>query len=304
MWRRPAIDVTRPVHGGPNGDAHGGADRPVDQPVERAGGMARFGTFIRVVSPLTVATVLLFYFGWVRTRVEAAALGYDSKILDFSTADYVLRSVNVLSIPLVAVLILSLALYRLHQWLAASLAAGARARLATILLRSWLLWLVACVFLLLFVPPMVPFAIPGALTLGLLLAVYGDNLRRGAGARGEWTRITTAIVLVLLAFTVIWDTERLARAMGEGYAASIAADPGQLAAVVIYSPKGLELSLPHVTETRIGGPESAYRFRYVGLRLLQRSGDKYILINDGWNRADGRVVVIRDSDDIRLEFRR
>src|SRR5919107_503424 len=79
--------------------------RPVHRKDAEPDGAAtsdRLRTALSVVSPLAAGTVLLFYFGWVRTKYEAAALGYDSKILEFTTADYVLRSVNVLSLPVVA----------------------------------------------------------------------------------------------------------------------------------------------------------------------------------------------------------
>jgi hypothetical protein len=112
------------------------------------------------------------------------------------------------------------------------------------------------------------------------------------------------LILVLLAFAVFWNVERLARVVGEEYAAQITANPRQLLAVTIYSPKSLELHLPGVQETRLGNPESAYRYRYDGLRLVQRSGDRYLLMSERWDARTGRVVVLRDSDAIRMEFTR
>jgi hypothetical protein len=35
---------------------------------------------------------------------------------------------------------------------------------------------------------------------------------------------------------------------------------------------------------------------------LQRSGDKYFLLTEGWDRNDGRLIVLPDSATIRLEF--
>src|SRR3954447_20652268 len=91
-----------------------------------AGVSERVKTVLSVVSPLAAGTVLLFYFGWVRTKYEAAALGYDWKILEFTTSDYVLRSVNVLSLPLVALLVLMLAVLILHRRLIARLRESTR----------------------------------------------------------------------------------------------------------------------------------------------------------------------------------
>lgn len=262
----------------------------------------RFKTVLSVVSPLAVGSVLLFYFGWVRTKTEAAALGYDSKILEFTTADYVLRSVNVLSVPIVAILALALVALRAHQWFTTRLGTTGRMRLADVLLRSWLFWLPACVFLALFPPSIIAPALPPVLTCAVGCALYGDYLRATVQPSRRWTVAIRVVMGTLLVIAVIADTERLARAMGEGFADSVAADPGQLAAVELYSAKDLTLTIPNVTVTRAGGTDPAYRFHYSGLRLLQRSGDKYLLINDGWTRGTGRVLLLRDSSDVRLEF--
>ena len=66
-------------------------------------------------SPLALGTALLFYFGWVRTKVQTEELGYHLSILDFSTTDYILKSINVLSVPLVLLLIVALVLNGIHQ---------------------------------------------------------------------------------------------------------------------------------------------------------------------------------------------
>jgi hypothetical protein len=264
----------------------------------------RFKTVLGVVSPLAVGTVLLFYFGWVRTKTEAAALGYDSKILEFTTTDYVLRSINVLSVPVVAVLLLALVVLRAHEWLTGRLGATGRLRLARVLLRSWLFWLVAWVFLMQFVRSVATPALPLMLTGAVGLALYGDHLRATVEPDRRWSLSIRVVLGTLLVIAVIADTERLARAMGEGLATSVQADPGQLAAVEIYSAKDLALVVPNVTVTSVGGTDAAYRFHYAGLRLLQRSGDKFLLINEGWTRETGRVLLLRDSGDIRLEFRR
>lgn len=267
-----------------------------------AGLSERFKTVLSVVSPLAVGTVLLFYFGWVRTKTEAAGLGYDSKILELTTADYVLRSINVLSVPVVAFLLLVLVMLRTHQWLTTRLSATGRLRLAHMLLRSWLFWLVVCVFLILFAPSVATSALPPILTCAVGSVLYGDRLRATVEPSRRWSVAIRVVIGALLVIAVIADTERLARAMGDGFAQSVAAEPGQLAAVELYSTKDLALAVPNVTTTTAGNTGAAYRFHYSGLRLLQRSGDKYLLINDGWTRQTGRVVLLRDSDEIRLEF--
>jgi hypothetical protein len=270
---------------------------------DRASSAERLRTALTVVSPLAAGTVLLFYFGWVRTKYEAAALGYDSKILEFTTPDYVLRSVNVLSLPLVALLVLMLAVLILHRWLIARLGETTRMTLADVLIRSWLFWLVVCVYLVVFAPGTATLALPPVLTCAVAMALYGDHLRATARPADRWSLPIRVVVVALLSIAVIADTERLARVMGEGFAGSIAAEPSQLALVDVYSAKDLAITAPGVTATRLNGRDAAYRYRYSGLRLLQRSGDKYLLINDGWTRETGRILLLRDSGDTRLELR-
>jgi hypothetical protein len=109
---------------------------------------------------------------------------------------------------------------------------------------------------------------------------------------------------ILLALSMFWNTERLARVMGEGYADQISSNPRQLLAVTVYSPKSLEIDVHGVVETKLGTAESAYRYRYDGLRLVQRSGDRYLLMSERWDAGSSRIIVLRDSDAIRLEFAR
>jgi hypothetical protein len=146
--------------------------------------------------------------------------------------------------------------------------------------------------------------VSAAATLALLCALYGDLLERRLTGRTRTSSAARVLILVLLAFAVFWNVERLAHVVGEEYAAQITANPRQLLAVTIYSPKTLELHLRGVQETRLGNPESAYRYRYDGLRLVQRSGDRYLLMSEQWDARTSRIVVLRDSDAIRMELTR
>ena len=40
------------------------------------------------------------------------------------------------------------------------------------------------------------------------------------------------------------------------------------------------------------------------LRLLARSGDKVLLVHDGWSPRTGTVIVLSDSDELAWEFSR
>lgn len=97
-----------------------------------AGGLGNALRLVATVgSPIAITTGLLFYFGWVRASVQARQLGYDVAILDWSVQDYILRSVLVLFIPLMALVALMLLLIWVHQRLVLPMADAGR-------LASWL----------------------------------------------------------------------------------------------------------------------------------------------------------------------
>lgn len=66
-------------------------------------------------SPIALVTALLFYFGWVRTRFQARALGYEPVVLDLSVQDYLLKSINVLFLPLILFVLGVLVLHANHR---------------------------------------------------------------------------------------------------------------------------------------------------------------------------------------------
>jgi len=78
----------------------------------------------------------------------------------------------------------------------------------------------------------------------------------------------------------------------------------QFGAVTVYSTKSLHISAPGVRKTRSGSADPLYPFRYDGLRLVHRSGDRYFLLNGGWDEHTGWLIVLRDSSEVRLEFSR
>jgi hypothetical protein len=299
------VDIARDKSASPADSADSGAISPAD-----SSSMSGAGSALRLVatigSPIAIATGLLFYFGWVRATVQARQLGYDTAILDWSVQDYMLRSILVLFLPIMALVALMLLLTWLHQRLVLPMVDSDR--LAVWLPRglrgSWLLWATVAVVLSLFAAPLGSVIIPAAVTLALLCTLYGDLLERRLTGRPRTFSAAKVLILVLLALAVFWDVERLASAVGEGYAAQITANPRQLLAVTVYSPKSLDIDVPGVVETKLGNPDSAYRYRYNGLRLVQRSGDRYLLMSEQWDPRMTRIIVLRETDSIRMEFSR
>jgi hypothetical protein len=69
------------------------------------GGSRVIGLVAAVVAPTTLITALAYYFGYRRERAFAGFFGIDVSALNFTTTDYVLRSVDALFVPAVVVLV-------------------------------------------------------------------------------------------------------------------------------------------------------------------------------------------------------
>jgi hypothetical protein len=289
-----------------------GAVRTPEPPAADAGSLMRTLRAVAVVgSPLAIGTVLLFYFGWVRTRVQALALGYDTTVLDMTTTDYVLKSVNVLFVPVVALLVVALGLSVAHHRLLARYDPQHPSRpwpprWVAFVQQAWIVW-PALGFVLFFGLPGLPEirgpVLPLSITLAVSTYLYSRALvRHFEPQSADEPAVTRAILLALLVFALFWDTERVARVAGDLYAKDIAQQPEQLPAVTVYSKQRLLLDGPRVIEQAVGDPSSAYAYRYTGLYLLQRNADRYFLLAVDRTPETGRLIVLRDGDTTRIQL--
>ncbi len=71
---------------------------------------------------------------------------------------------------------------------------------------------------------------------------------------------------------------------------------------ILYSRDRLHLRTAGARESVCDGPESAFRFRYEGLRLILRSGDHYFFLPDAWSPSNRVAIVIPEGDSVRLQF--
>jgi hypothetical protein len=290
----------------PEDNGHRSRPQAAAQPPNDLGSVLQLVTAIG--SPIALGTALLFYFGWQRSQAEADALGFSVDVLGMAPQDFMLRSIPVLFFPMALLLLASLAAVWTHARLLRQLQRDrGRERVlhvADVLRWSWLLLLLVGVALLAAAPSLGRLLLPTFITLGVLGTIYGTILRQRATQDPTRTRLAvTLLVAALVALLLFWQTERLARVAGEALAEEIGANVHALTAVTIYSPKKLQLG-PDITETRFAEPDSAYRYRYDGLRLLDHASGKYFLLPDQWTRERPRLIVIRDDSTVRMEFTR
>jgi hypothetical protein len=255
-------------------------------------------------SPIALATALLFYFGWVRSEEQAKAFGADASVFAMSTQDYVLRSINVLFFPLILLLLAGLLVHRLDRNLRIGPLPPWLPGLAQALKFSWAAFLVLGIVLYAVAGRFGDVTLPFWVALAILGPVYGTVLRRlTTGDRERYSRLTVALLAALVTVTLFWQTERLASLGGEALAQDIQDNMSdRLQSIRLFSAKDLHIAGPGIRTTTFTDANSAYGYEYSGLYLLQRSGDKYFLLTDGWDNDTGRLIVLPDSATIRVEF--
>ncbi len=266
--------------------------------------------------PITIATALLFYFGWALSAEQARAMGVDESIFAMSTRDYVLRSLSALFAPLIvgsAVMLLWVVVHGLllHQLEDPDRRHHVRRGAIVLAWTAW--WAVPCIGLLsaLVGSQWRELVVPLSLAVGVLLAEYGVRLRgladqadgRMDAARPPWVgNLRGVLVGVLVTAALFWEVANFAEVVGRGKAELVLASSNSYPLVVIYSQRDLQLDVPGVTVERLAGEDGGFSFRYAGLHLLQRTGGRYFLVPEDWSPSEAPLVVLRDEDSIRLEF--
>src|SRR6476661_5882416 len=277
----------------------------------------RIGGALRALAvvgpPITIATGLLFYFGWAVTAEQSRARWLDDGIFRMSTRDYVIRSLPALYVPLLVcagALLLWLILHgRLLSLMGEPRARTAIGRAGRVL--AWTAWIVV---------PVVGFAVAAlapewgdlsislSVAVGILLSEYGASLVDRVAAesgravvRPPWVgRLRTVLVGTLVTAALFWTVAEFAQVVGRGKAEAVVRTIDTFSGATVYARTDLHLEAAEATSW--AGAQGDYLFRYTGLRLLMYSGDRYFLVPDGWRPGSGPLVVLADTDDVRVEL--
>lgn len=265
-----------------------------------------------ITSLLSVVTGLLFYFGASHAYWFFDYFGVNSTILELPAEEFLMRSVDGLFVPLVVaagVVLLAIWVHRLTEPALAELfgqrgaqrvrtAVAAAVGLMALTIGALNALRIEVFAFNLAVPPL-------CLIAGVALLMYASRAHQrlretpGHPIRGalEW-----AGVFALVSIGLFWAVHDYSAAAGVQRARVAAAGLPGYPSAVLYSANDLNLRGPGVRETRCGGGDSAYRYRYEGLKLVMQSGDMYLLLPAGWTRSDGAAVVIPRTDTVRFEF--
>ncbi|MGW0660132.1 hypothetical protein [Streptodolium elevatio] len=277
-----------------------------------------FEVAVLLGAPALALTALLYYFGWARSAAMADFLGFDADVLGYTTREYLLRSVDTLYHPILAVVGVLLAARMLHPHVLVRLRRHRRAaaRLSWILRCAWFA-VPAATWTAVFKwpgkwPLFWPLLLPCALTVGVLVSAYGVLLSRQLGthrrATGMGVRPWSLSVVLTSAAVVLclfWTLGAYAQADGQAAALRTVKSLPTRTAVVVYSAQDLRVAAEQgVTAEALTGRESPYRFRYAGLRLLRRAEGRLFLLPDKWAWDRPRLIVVREDAGVRVEYLR
>ncbi|MGH4031177.1 hypothetical protein ACQB60_19825 [Actinomycetota bacterium Odt1-20B] len=269
--------------------------------------MELLGTIGSLVSLLAA---VLFYFGWASTDAETRELGLRDSIFRLSTSEYLLRSVEALFLPALLLVGALFAAIGLQRWI---LTSPGRAETAVRRMRwGWLLPVSLAPFYTLH-PALFELVLPLVTIPGLLATAYaltrpeshGTAPEAASGTARRRLRVQVwALALVLCVLSLFWAVSSYAGIVGRGRAekAARSVNTSAFPSVVVFSKKDLMIRGGGACYQRVQAENSAYAFRYSGLRLFYVSGDRVYLVDWKWRPSQGTLWVVRESDSVRVEY--
>jgi hypothetical protein len=261
-----------------------------------------------VVAPTTLATALLFYFGWSHAYWFFDYFGVNSTLLGLTTSDYLMRGLDGLFVPLIIVAAVGLVVVWARGLLVERLGA-----------RTWPAWLPAVLVgmglllctnglsrVLVETPFNRPLAMaPLSLADGVVILTGAVRLARADQQRSDIEGLVEyAAVFALIGLSLFWAANDYSAAVGRSRAAQFVRELPSHPEAIIYSKNSLNITPGGVTVVRCTAPEAAYQYRYHGLALMLQANDQYVLVPKDWSRGEGVAVVLPRNDDVRLEFMR
>lgn len=266
-----------------------------------------------IITPLSLITAALYYFGWVRSNAIARFFGYDVELLNLTTQDYLLRSVVPMFVPIVVGLIGLILLSVLARWLRGRVGAGAvgahTARRGGAVLMT--LGAVAIVAGALATPGQrsdVLYAVGALLLGGAVAAGLGIVVWQAAGTTGSVpsTSPPLAVLVGLIAIGLVGvftGVTRYADEIGVGRARQTLAGLDRLGDVILYSDRNLHISGGGTDCAVLSDDEGAFRYRYGGLRLFTQAGDRILLLPAQYGRNGvAEVIVVTLGDGVRMDL--
>jgi hypothetical protein len=279
-----------------------------------AAGLRRLRFAVTILGPITIATALLYYYGYVTTYAQYAYFGVNIDLLNYSSTDYVLRSLASLFPPLLALLALAGLGYWAHVRISGWDLQTTHPRRARVVF--WVAFIGGAALLFRAALGIVDGNLsaneligttPTSLGLGTLLALYSFRFRparQPTSGPGQTSIAASTVAWVIgwcfVVASLFWLVNSFASAYGRGIGQDIQKGLINQPEVILHTHSRLiveaeGLDPPGVLcESSIDSTE--YPYRYINLRLLATSGDSYFLVPVTWNENRGIVIVVKKSD--------
>ncbi|WP_371671651.1 hypothetical protein OG985_30940 [Streptomyces sp. NBC_00289] len=281
---------------------------------------ARVRRLAEALGPATLATALLFYFGYVATRARYDYFGVPVDMTGRSNQDLMLDGLEVVFVPASMIFLGFMALVGVHALVLWVLSRDADARNDT----SAAAFLAYCFVLVgvlligraligIFVQgsevSVVIGATPLSLAFGPAAVAYGiwiHGRRRGRPVLPlSLARNGVMCTIALGVAGLFWASTQLAWAYGTGRGEQDAEALADRPEVVVDTKEPLDGVPTGVTQVRLGtAGESGrtYHHRYRGFRVLMTSGGRLFLVTPQWRLGRDQTVVLPYGDDIRVQL--
>jgi hypothetical protein len=274
-------------------------------------------SWLRIVglfaAPATVITALCYFYGSIYYHAYYAYFGIDSSAIGFTTNDYVMQGVGVVSGPLIGLLIG----WGLLLWAGGYVRRVARAGRRIRLVRAvgWVAITVGTLSAAGGIIAVYYWPTPGirslaavALGLGAVSVVAGSWMLVVAAApltprpaarlpRGGLVVAATAIVLALYWSTVTFTIEK-----GKGDAQTKANDLLNQDGVVLDTNESLDVPASLIVEDNIGGSAQGKKFRYRCFRELTARGDRWVLTSAKFAPERGYALIVTADSSKSISF--
>ncbi|MFI6908802.1 hypothetical protein ACIBKY_46595 [Nonomuraea sp. NPDC050394] len=138
----------------------------------------------------------------------------------------------------------------------------------------------------------------------LLLVIVGPLLLTWSARATPLGRVAFAAAVAIAIFCSLWAASIYAQQRGARSAQATIDKVADRPQVALYTADSLGLNVLNVKREPLG--PGAYKFQYLGLRLLMIRADTYYLIPDitpnHWAAGHHRTFVFKEEDDVRLEI--
>jgi hypothetical protein len=269
------------------------------------------------ITPVTLITGLMYYFGLLHAYWFFGGFGVDYTVFELTPEDYILRSADGLFLPFSVVAVAVLVFASISQIVVPRLRPDLVDNLIpavtiVFLLLGFGLTGVACIA---FLQPRWAVNFPSlgglALAAGVLLLKGGTSAARELAHRRRtparplptyWPIAEWAAVIMLVSVGLFWAVGDFSATVGSQRAEEVIRSLPQWPSIVVHSDQRLYLNYDGVNETVCEAGDGTIAYTYNGLVLITQEGGQLLLLPRSWTPSQGSAVVVSKTDSLILQF--